>query len=409
VDAQDVARIKEPGERALAVNQLIDEYQAAITELSDLRRETLRELLAAGMPQMAIADLLGISKSRVSQLLSAGSRPERAFLGTGTVTVAVGGKLEAGKAEPGAVVSSESFGGYEVLASLARSVGLDVTYEVVPPPGHVHLNRANLIVMAGPRLLPFLDQVLEADVHLGFRHDEQGWYLVDKDTGTQYRSPISSGDPADYAYLGRLPRPDGKGTFLYLAGIHAPGNLGAAQYIADHLAELHRELKNRRFSALISCKFDPRDRKQILSTERVTPLYRHDGLCGAGHRQLRPRITAWPQRGRICRQHRRQHRRHFRWGDRANRNRMHPRCGMVCPQPGRRSRPPRQPHPSQSPSRRDPGHRCPASGHLRSHSPRHPFRRRGYPASPAESHALPAARRCHHRPRPGPRHPRPHR
>jgi len=39
-----------------------------------------------------------------------------------------------------------------------------------------------------------------------FRHDEQDWYLVDKDTGTQYRSPINSGDPADYAYLGRLPR-----------------------------------------------------------------------------------------------------------------------------------------------------------------------------------------------------------
>jgi predicted XRE-type DNA-binding protein len=277
VDAQDIAAIEDAGERAVAVNQLIDEYQAAIGELSDLRRETLRELLAAGMPQMAIADMLGISKSRVSQLLSAGSRPERAFLGTGAVTVAVGGKLEAGKADPGAVVSSESFGGYEVLADLARSVGLDVAYEVVPPPGHVHLNRANLIVMAGPRLLPFLDQVLEADRHLGFGTDQHGWYLLDKDTGTEYRSPIDRGDPGDYAYLGRLPRPDGKGTFLYLAGIHAPGNLGAAQYIADNLAELHRELKTRRFSVLISCQFDPADRKKIVSTDRLTPLYRHDG------------------------------------------------------------------------------------------------------------------------------------
>ena len=175
------------------------------------------------------------------------------------------------------MVSSESFGGYEVLAGLARSVGLDATYEVVPPPGHVHLNRANLSVLAGPRLLPFLDQVLEADRHLGFLRDEHGWYLIDKDTGTQYRSPIDDGDPRDYAYLGRLPRPDGNGTFLYLAGIHAPGNLGAAQYVADNLPELHRELKARRFSTLICCKFDPRDRKQILSAERVTPLYRHDG------------------------------------------------------------------------------------------------------------------------------------
>ena len=124
MDAKDGATIKDPAERAVAVNRLIDEYQAAIAELSDLRRETLRELLASGMPQMAIADMLGISKSRVSQLLSAGSRPERAFLGTGTVTVAVGGKLEAGKADPGAVVSSESFSGYWVLASLARAVGL---------------------------------------------------------------------------------------------------------------------------------------------------------------------------------------------------------------------------------------------------------------------------------------------
>jgi hypothetical protein len=277
VDAQDVAAIKDPGERARAVNQLIDEYQAAIAELSDLRRETLRELLASGMPQMAIADMLGISKSRVSQLLSSGSRPERVFLGTGLVTVAVGGKLEAGKAVPGAVVSSESFGGYEVLADLARSVGLDVAYEVVPPPGHIHLNRPNLIVLAGPRLLPFINQVLEADRHLGFLNDQHGWYLVDKNTGTQYRSPIDRGDPGDYAYVGRLPRPDGKGTFLYLAGIHAPGNLGAAHYIADNLAELHRELKTRRFSMLISCQFDPADRKKILSTDRLTPLYRHDG------------------------------------------------------------------------------------------------------------------------------------
>ena len=85
------------------------------------------------------------------------------------------------------------------------------------------------------------------------------------------------GTPGDYAYLGRLPRPDGAGTFLYLAGIHAPGILGAAHYIADNIAELHRELKTRRFSVLISCQFDPADRRKILSTGRLTPLYRHDG------------------------------------------------------------------------------------------------------------------------------------
>ena len=156
-------------------------------------------------------------------------------------------------------------------------MGLEATYEVVPPPGNVQLNRANLIVMAGPRLLPFLDQVMAADPHLGYLHDGNGWYLVDKTTGTEYRSPIETGEAADYAYVGRLPRPDGKGTFLYLAGIHAPGNLGAATFVADNIADLHRELKTRRFSVLISCRFDPKDRRKILATERLTPLYRHEG------------------------------------------------------------------------------------------------------------------------------------
>src|SRR6266702_3167140 len=109
VDTGNVTAIKDPQERARAANKLIDEYQAAIAELSDVRRETLRELLASGMSQMAIAEMLGMSKSRISQLLSAGTRPERTFLGTGKVTVAVGGKLEAGKPDPGGVVSSESF------------------------------------------------------------------------------------------------------------------------------------------------------------------------------------------------------------------------------------------------------------------------------------------------------------
>ena len=52
---------------------------------------------------------------------------------------------------------------------------------------------------------------MEADPHLGYAHDDYGWYLIDKTTGTEYRSPIHDGDATDYAYIGRLPRPDGKG------------------------------------------------------------------------------------------------------------------------------------------------------------------------------------------------------
>jgi Helix-turn-helix len=277
VDTASVLSMPDPRERALAANKLIDELQAAVNELAEARRDALRELLASGMSQKALSELLGMSKSRISQLLSAGTRPERAFLGTGKLTVAIGGKLEADKAQPGGVISQEAFSAYETLADLARSLGLDATYEVVPPPGLVHLNRPNLIVLTNPRLLPFLSQVMEADPHLRYVIDDGGWYLIDKTTGTEYRSPMDHGEAADYGYVGRLPRPDGMGTFLYLAGTHAPGTLGAAHFVADNVTDLYRESKNRRFSLLVTCRYDPKDRKKILATERLTPVYRHEG------------------------------------------------------------------------------------------------------------------------------------
>ncbi len=277
-DPAEAAQISNPRERARVVHALIDEYQEGIAELSRIRRETIEELMGSGMTQTQIADMLGMSRSRISQLLSAGVRPERAFLGTGKLTVAIGAKQEANRADPGDMLSVEAFSAYELLAEAARVVGLDATYEVVPPPGHVDLNRPNLIVLTNPRLLPFLSQVMGADPHVRYVYDKtDGWYLVDLTTGTEYKSLRDRGEASDYGYVGRLPRPDGKGTFLYLAGTHAQGTLGAAHYVTTNLSELYRELKARRFSTVIECRYDPSDPRTVVSTERVTPLYRHEG------------------------------------------------------------------------------------------------------------------------------------
>lgn len=277
-DVDEVVAIEDARERALAVNALIDDHQAAIAELSRVRRDALEELLAGGMSQTRLADMLGMSRSRISQLLSAGTRPERAFLGTGRITVAIGSKREADKKKSvSEMISAECFTAYEMLSETARGVGLDAAQEVVPPPGIVHLNRPNLVVLTNPRLLPFLSQVMEADPHLRYVPENKEWHLVDVTTGTEYRSPKDRGEPADYGYVGRLPRPDGKGTFLYLAGTHATGTLGAAVYVVENLAALYRDLRTRRFSTVVECRYDADNPLRITSVEPVTPIYRHDG------------------------------------------------------------------------------------------------------------------------------------
>lgn len=269
-----VMAIDSPMERARAVGARIDGHNAAIGELSRVRREALDRLLSQGLTQTAIAQALGMTRARVGQLLSSGPRPERAFLGAGALTVALAGKLEAGKEKPGPVVSAEAFAAYERLAELARTLGLATEYEVIPPPGIVTLNRTNLIVMCGPRLSPLVAQVLESDHSISFDKDDAGWHLIDRITGTVYRSPFDHGDLSDYAYIGRLPRPDGRGTFLYMAGIHAVGSSGAAHFLESNLADLHKEVKNRRFSMIVRCNFDEAHR--VTASERVSPIYRHE-------------------------------------------------------------------------------------------------------------------------------------
>jgi hypothetical protein len=275
VNVARVTKITDPRKRAKAAHDLIEELQSAVTDLSRLRRDAFEELLDGGMSQTDIAVLLDISRSRVSQLMSGVGKPERRFLGTGPLTIAVAAS-ETGKGSD--EVAPESLAAYQALAQAAGTVGLDTTYEVIARPGNVHLNRPNLIVLGGPKLLPFVSQIMEADPYIRFEQDETGWYLVDRTTQKQYRSLRERGVSADYGYIGRLPKPDGHGTFLYLAGIHAQGTLGAAKYVADNLLTLYRQMKTRRFSAVVSCAYNPDAKTQpsVFTARLETVCYRHD-------------------------------------------------------------------------------------------------------------------------------------
>jgi predicted XRE-type DNA-binding protein len=276
--AEMLREIKDPLERTKAAHTAHDQLQEEISKVLHVRRDGLEELIQGGMRASDVAEELGVSKSRISQLRSQGAKPERAFFGSGTLTIAIGAKPEQGRKDSKAkyVVSTDSSNAFLVLSGAARALGLDAINEEVPPPGLVNLNRPNLVVLTAPRVLPFLEQVLAADPHLGFKEDQAGWYLVDKTTGVEYRSPSDKGIDQDYGYIGRLPRPDGQGTFLYVAGIHSEGTLGAAEWLAENVSKLYRQLKTKRFSVLLSVNYDKASQK-ITTVEPLTQIYEQGG------------------------------------------------------------------------------------------------------------------------------------
>jgi hypothetical protein len=57
--------------------------------------------------------------------------------------------------------------------------------------------------------------------------------------------------------------------------VNSVSNSDSLPYLEGHLEELYGEVRTGRFSTIIGCRYDP-DSRQVLSSERVTPLYRAD-------------------------------------------------------------------------------------------------------------------------------------
>jgi transcriptional regulator with XRE-family HTH domain len=274
-DVKRVAEIASHANRARAASELLTELQASVTETARLRRESIAWLRQHGYSLAAIADIIGVSRARIAQLREAGPPPERAFLGTDRLTVAIPLKSEAASGRP--VVAQEDFAAFNLLADLARDLQLDATAEYIPLGGELDLNRDNLIVICGPRISPVVRDILQTDPVLGFDQGDDGrWLLRDRRTGQSYRSPsdLPQPQPSDFGYLSRLRRPDGNGTIVLLTGIHAVGSHGIIDYLRRELADLYEQVEVRPFSTLVATDYDPVTR-QVVRSERITPIYQH--------------------------------------------------------------------------------------------------------------------------------------
>jgi hypothetical protein len=274
-EIERLAALEDPYELLQAVTKRMAEAQREVTELARLRRRVIEQLHEQGRSYAQIAEAAGLSRGRIHQLRHRGPAPEGAFLGVGGIIIATPLKQEARNARP--VVAVEDFTAAQRIADLARTMQLDVEFEQVPLDGDIDLNRPNLIVVCGPRLSDTVARVLAQDPFIQFeRADDGPWTLHDRSTGKHYRSGSDSSPPRywDAAYLGRLPRPDGRGLVMIFTGIHPPGTLGVVHLITTEINSLYEQVDAGQFSTLVGVDYSP-DANEPVNVQLLTPLYRH--------------------------------------------------------------------------------------------------------------------------------------
>lgn len=281
----EIRRIADPVERARRYTEIIENLGVMTTMASEGRREALNEAIhVQGRPQTEVAKALGLTPARINQMLKPKDGPpaERVLLAPDTgvsVAVAVVEKRDRETGQP--VTASSTNEAFRKLNELAAAMGVGTEEERIPPPGLIDLNRNNLAVLIGPRISSLIAQVVASDPVIQWRRDNRNhWYLVDTRTSQEYRSdfddgwaPAKQGARQCIAHIGRIRRPDGQGSFLYLGGAHAAGTAGAVDVFVREFSSIWDQAKKSLWSAIVTTRAD--ENGNVISANLATSLYVH--------------------------------------------------------------------------------------------------------------------------------------
>jgi hypothetical protein len=279
-ELEDLRAVSDPLERARRATEVIDSRTEVITEASAIRQEAL-EVLRDKMTNAEIAKATGLTRARVSQLMGS-VRPERALLAPepgGRITVAVVQKKDNDSRQP--VTADITRDALDALKDTAQQLGITPGEEKIAPPGMIDLNRSNLAVLIGPRISALIAQAISADPVIKWQCDSrEHWYVTDTRTGVEYHSGYDGGwdggpdgERECFAHIGRVRRPDGRGTFLYLGGAHSPGTAGAVAYFTREMPALWDQVHKSAWSAVVRTVTSGGG--AIVSAELATPVYVH--------------------------------------------------------------------------------------------------------------------------------------
>jgi hypothetical protein len=271
--------IADPAERVRRATAMIDDLAAASGRVSAVRLEALSEMQATSMTQTEIAQATGMTRARISQLMKTAPPAGQALLAPepGPVKICIIEKREADRGRPS--ITSSTMAAAGKLTDLASSYDVQADIETVPAPGFIDLNRPNLAVLIGPRSSMLIAQAISADPVIKWHPDGQDWFITDTKTGIGYHSDFDrtwSGDGLPttcYAHIGRIRRPDGQGSWLCLAGEHAPGVAGAVELFCRDITSLWDSARRSLWSAV--AKITVNEHAGIEDTSLVTPVYVH--------------------------------------------------------------------------------------------------------------------------------------
>jgi hypothetical protein len=271
-DIEKVQAMADPAERARRATELMDEHQSAVVELARIRRSAIQELRGMGFTYTKVADALGVSRGRVSQIRMSARTLEHEFFGSGPVTIATPLRTS-DQARP--LVAEEDSAAVTKLANFLSAAEIETEMDHVDTAGKIDLVPQELVAICGPKSSDVVEGIIRADPYLDFSSNDAGvWRIVDRSSQEEFFSG-SNLDPrldVDVGYLGRVARPDGR-PMIVIAGVSALGSLGVVHWLTDteNFTDLHRSTQNRLFSVVISCEASTSPLK-VVSTQAVTPI-----------------------------------------------------------------------------------------------------------------------------------------
>ncbi len=168
------------------------------------------------------------------------------------------------------IIAAEDFEAATKIATTLRSIGGNVELRMIGVDGSISIDEdKSSVVICGPKSSKNVAELLAMDPHYGFAEDSKGfWSVLDKTSNSKLGSPLDSENPtqSDLAYIGkRRMAKKSEGNFIFIAGIHALGSLGAANFISNekNLRDLVTRTKGRSFSGVVRFDFMKNSMKMI--------------------------------------------------------------------------------------------------------------------------------------------------